>query len=271
MSTNRPPTLEDAPKRSQRRNGGTKPQPAVRRQPEGLFNAVSVLFLIATVAVIVFSVLIAQNPGAAYNPLPPGNPEPTATLLIIPGLNAPEVVETPTPDAVAEQPDTSPEGGGSTGEAVPNPPDPVQPTPIPQPTQVNTGPEIVNTPAAFPFTLENDEVEFIRNQNSSGCAWSSIAGQVTGLRGEPLTGYFVSVTASEQDFSSFQQSGSEPRYGSSGYEIVVNRTPLEEEYVVRLLNTNGVPLSEPIIVRSETSCDRNVAVVNFVQNREFAR
>lgn len=226
---------------------------------DGFYNLITVIILLLTAGVIVWGVLVAQNPRTAYNILQPNLPEPTPTLILIPGINAP-AAETP---AVGEL---------DTAEGAVDVPEASAPTIIPTPTRVDIAPPAVqNTPSILPFTLQDDAVTFIPNTNGEGCAWQSIAGEVRGLQGQALTGLFVSVTADEFDFENLQRTGSEPRFGTSGYEVVLGQTPLEAEYVVRLLNTTGVPLSEPIIVRTLPSCDRNVAVLNFIQNREFTR
>lgn len=225
-------------------------------QNEGLYNALTLLFLILTAGVIVWGVLVAQNPRASYNVFQPAAPEPTPTLILLPGINAP--VEEPPALSEASEENSAVEAAAPL------------PTLIPTPTRVDIAPPSVqNTPSILPFTLENDAVTFVENNNGEGCAWQSIAGEVRGLQGQALTGLFVSVTADEFDFENIQRTGSEPRFGTAGYEVVISQTPIEAEYVVRLLNTNGVPLSEPIIVRTLPSCQRNVAVLNFIQNREF--
>ncbi len=234
-----------------------------RPSNEGLYNIVSIIFLILTAAVIVWGVLVAQNPRSAYNVLQPSAPEPTPTIILIPGINAP-LPETP----IAAAPGVEMLPGSADSESQPAAP----PTLLPTPTRVDIAPPSVqNTPSILPFTLQDDAVTFVQNGNSQGCAWQSIAGEVRGLQGQALTGLFVSVTANDIDFENIQRTGSEPRFGTAGFEVVLGQTPVAAEYIVRLLNTTGVPLSEPIIVRTLPSCDRNVAILNFVQNREFTR
>ena len=123
--------------------------------------------------------------------------------------------------------------------------------------------------AVFPFTLQDEAVTYTQNFNDEGCAWLSIAGQVFDLNGNPLPGLAVQVTG--ENFEQIEFTGTAPQYGPSGYEVFLNSTPIEAEYVVRLLNTTGMPLSEPIVVRTLSSCERNVAIVNFIQNHEFTR
>ena len=146
-------------------------------------------------------------------------------------------------------------------------------TPLPQATAtgITPLPGATNTVAIFPFTLQNEAVTYARNENGEGCAWLSIAGQVFDLNGGPVIGLAVMVTGEGVAEGGLAFSGEAPLFGPSGYEVFLNTTPVEQEYVVQLLNTTGMPLSEPIVVRTLSSCDRNVAIVNFVQNHEFSR
>jgi hypothetical protein len=97
----------------------------------------------------------------------------------------------------------------------------------------------------------------------------SIAGQVFDIDGNPVVSLPVQVTG--ENFEQIEFTGTADPFGESGYEVFLNTEPSEAEYEVRLLNTTGMPLSEPVIVRTLDSCEGNVAIVNFVQNREFSR
>jgi hypothetical protein len=121
----------------------------------------------------------------------------------------------------------------------------------------------------FPFTLQGEAVTYVRNSNGEGCAWSSIAGQVLDLNGGPIPDLVIQVTG--ENFQHIAWSGTERRFGASGYEVLLETTPTETEYVVQLMMQTGMPLSEPIVVRTLSSCDRNVAIVNFVQNHPYSR
>jgi hypothetical protein len=140
----------------------------------------------------------------------------------------------------------------------------------PQSTEIVLATVPAGTPtiAVFPFTLQ-DSVTFEKNQNGDGCAWMSIAGQIFDLDGNPLTGVGVQVRG--EGFEQFEWAGSSTRFGPSGYEVFLNTTPYVANWTIQLLNYNVMPLSDPIPVQSSSSCEQNVAVVNFVQNHEFSR
>jgi hypothetical protein len=236
--------------------------PRQRRRPSGgIYGLVTAFFLLATLGSAILTVALILNPTAPFNPLPPPTPQPTPTLFLL-GSGPAEAsllppTWTPSPSAVP--------GPTSTRQATPT----RTPTPQATATGVTPLPGATNTIAVFPFTLQNEAVTYSRNENSDGCAWLSIAGQVFDLNQGPVRGLPVQVTG--EGFQQIEFSGNAPAFGPSGYEVFLNTTPVEAEYVVQLLNTTGMPLSEPIVVRTLSACDRNVAIVNFVQNHEFSR
>ncbi|MCC6905947.1 MAG: hypothetical protein IT326_08905 [Anaerolineae bacterium] len=254
FSAEQPAMLEEAKPtaRKPRRSGGG-----------GCYNIVALFFLFATAGAAALAAAIALNPAAPYNPFPPGR----------------SVEATPTLFQLSEATDSMAEegvGGGSTEDEASlqsldltaTAPMAFNPTGPPiTPTEIPFMPGATSTRAIFPFTLQNDAVTYTENSNERGCQWASIAGQVFDIDGQPLTRLPVQVTG--EDFQSVQFTGSATAFGPSGYEVMINENPLVAEFEVRLLSTTGMPLSEPIIVRTLDSCDRNVAIVNFVQNYEF--
>jgi hypothetical protein len=253
MEPEQPVMLEEDRVARPRRQGGSG----------WFFNLVSLLFMVASVGVIVVTVMLIQNPTAPFNPFPPPPPPPTPTLFLF----------EPVGDGTGEVPATDIPTPAPTGEPSSTPNLIVTDTPRPTVVATATGltplPGATNTVTVFPFTLQDEAVTYTQNPNEEGCAWLSIAGQVFDLNGDPLPGLPVQVTG--EDFEQIEFTGTALQFGPSGYEVLVNTTPIEAEFVVRLLNTTGQQLSDPIVVRTLSSCERNVAVVNFVQNHEFAR
>jgi hypothetical protein len=227
-----------------------------RRSPvEGLFNLLSVVFVLATLAVVGVMIAIIQNPMIPLNPFPPERPLPTPTLIDFSVVEAAAQAATAVPTELPTLP--------------PAPTPTTTPIPVPSPTSVGVGPGGTNTPAIFPFTLQDEAVTYTANGNGEGCNWLSIAGQVFDIDGNPVVSLPVQVTG--ENFEQIEFTGTADPFGESGYEVFLNTEPSEAEYEVRLLNTTGMPLSEPVIVRTLDSCEGNVAIVNFVQNREFSR
>lgn len=214
-------------------------------------DLVAAIFGLATLAVIVASILLARNPSVAWNPFPPGSPPPTPTLV-----------------AIAELPTRTPTAAPPTATLAPLPS--ATPSPFPSPTilpESFSGP--TNTPSRFPFTLQNESVGFISNPNGLGCNWLGVVGQALDLSGEPALQLAVQVKGEGFEWIAF--TGSAPAYGASGFEVKLGPAVREAEFEVQLYSTTGVALSEPIVIRTSTDCQQNTAVVVFVQNYAYTR
>lgn len=255
----RPATLEED--RPKRQSSGRK------RSGGGVYNLVSLVFLAATAGMILLTVLLFLNPAAAYNPFPPPTDLPTPTLFHLPStVEAMTLIAVQTNLPPTWTPSPTPTAGPT---ETPLATITLTPSPFATATGVTQPPPVTNTVAVFPFTLQDEAVTYKANENEEECAWLSIAGQVFDLDGNPVPGLPVQVTG--DNFEQIEFSGTAEAFGPSGYEVFLNQTPIEAEFEVRLLNTTGMPLSEPIVVRTLSSCDRNVAIVNFIQNHEFSR
>lgn len=241
----RPATLEEEkprpPKRPRRGRGG------------GPYNLLAALFLIGTVGLVVLMVILIQNPNSALNPFPPKTQPPTPTLIQLGGGGSPVPL---LPTATATRFPTSPPVTLTSGPA------------LASPTGVTSEPGGTLTVSIKPFTLQNEAVTY--RKHPDGCKGLWLVGQVFGINGEPLPGLPVQVTGNVFQ-GAIEFTGSAPRWGDSGYEFELNSTPVEDQFVVQLLNTTGQPLSEPVVVNTLASCERNVAVVNFIQNHPFSR
>jgi hypothetical protein len=242
-------------------------------------------------------VLIVSNPNTPLNPLPPPTVPtvvvlptltPTATPTVTPTSSAtPSVTptDTATPTATASgTPTSSPTptptftqvvfgAGGQTPQAVAPPTTaplddgsgaivpgseaatlPAVGTPVPVPTH-----------SPFPFTTR--EVRYDPNSGPEGCQWLSIAGTVTGINSEPVAGLAVEING--ENFNEVLFSGSSARWGDSGFEFNLGAAPRTATYTLRLLGPTGGPVSELIYVDTGNTCQRNVAIVEFVQNHPY--
>jgi hypothetical protein len=237
-------------------------EPKPRRQGRfGLPDVVSLFFVVLTVVIGLVYVVLALNPHMPINPFPP-RPVVLPTLFEIP-------TSTPTIEILTLPPTWTPSVEPPVAETVTPPseagtPEAEQPTPF---TPVGPQP----TASLFPFTVQDEAVHYIPNPNEEECAWLSIAGQVFGLDGEPADGLAVQVTGDEGRFNTIVFTGTAPAFGEGAYEAFLDNTPKEAEYQVQLIDPGqaGLPLSEVVIVRTLSACDKNVALVNFVQNHEY--
>jgi hypothetical protein len=251
----RPRTLEDDRPRTPRR----------RKKKRGS----GVTALIGSLAgglglVLVWTFIIITNPASPFNPFGAGS-APTATLWAPP-------TSTATPATLPATWTASPVP--SQGTATATFPAPATLTPTPQEeiaiefsTPDDSGPD-GGTPtfSIFPFTID-EAPKYAKNTGPDGCAWMSIAGNVLDLEGNPLTSVGVQVRG--ENFESFQWAGAEPRFGVSGYEVILNLSPYVANWTIQLISDNVRPLSREISVQSSSDCNRNVVIVNFIQNHEF--
>jgi hypothetical protein len=163
-------------------------------------------------------------------------PSLTITSTIAPTLT-PIVTDTPIPPTLTATRDFTP-----------------QPTPPP--------------PSPFPFDLKDNQIIFTQNfANAAGCAWQGLGGQVFDVNGQPLTGIRVHVFGNGID--QFTASGTNTLYGASGWEIPLGNTVSLNSYIVELQTPQGTIISPQVTVSFPADCTRNLALVNFQQNRPF--
>jgi hypothetical protein len=225
-------------------NIGTVGESPAPLRPRSTFvpNLVTILFVIATLGAIGLFAIIWLNPYTPLNPLAP--PTPLPIIITTTPLPATATLA-PSPGPTASFTPLSPEELGITLEAPP--------------------PPATFTPALFPFTVAEPGVVYVPNANGEGCSWSSIAGSVTDLQGQPLNGYGIRIQGNDRDETVF--SGSALTFGPGGFELFLNGTPQAGEYTIQLLSPSGAPVSDEYPVSTLTNCEQNVAIVSFVQNR----
>jgi len=254
----RPATLEeDKPESSPKK--GKKPR---SKRGNSFYNTVAWLFVGGTLGVIAVVAVLFLNPNLPFNPFPPETLVPTPTLIELGSGSVPSSQPAGTATRVPTAASVS--SGALTATVQ------IAPTGL---TALPAG----STPlTSFPFTIQNEAVTYTRHPKGCNGLW--LVGQVFDLKqealvcgpvGRPLPCLPVQVIG--DNFSSIQFTGSASQWGPSGYEVLLNSTPVEAEFEAQLLNTNGQPLSEPIIVRTLATCDQNVAVVNFIQIRDFTK
>ncbi|MEL7234042.1 MAG: hypothetical protein AAGK74_06080, partial [Chloroflexota bacterium] len=117
--------------------------------------------------------------------------------------------------------------------------------------------------------LEPPGVIYAPNGNGRGCEWSSIAGTVVDLNGEPRNGLrvrFINQLTLEEN-TVF--TGSSATFGDGGFEFVIGTAPEVNGYFVQVFSEADVPISEQLTVVTSEICDQNVAIVNFEQTAPF--
>ena len=275
-----------------------------RRNPqrEAFYDILTFILVLASVVVLGGSLLIAGNPDVPFNPFPPPTEPPrlaqatfTPSVTFTPSITptytpsqtlTPSITPTYTPSLTPTITDTPTPSNTPTPSSTPTatytPVLPGLPTSTPDAATPVSGdgapaqPGIVIPPttdplleqnqdsAVFPFSA--NETIFQRNTNDRACDWLSIAGNVTGLQGEPVLNLPVEVAG--EGFLEVRFTGTASEFGAAGFEVNLGNRPVRERYSVRLLGAAGEPLSDFIFVTTVDTCDRNVAVVEFVQVRE---
>jgi hypothetical protein len=179
-------------------------------------------------------------------------PLPTGTATVTPSITpsvSPVPSETPTPEPTSTRRPT------------------VTPTPTITPTPTRT-PLASATPTRTPFeyALRGGAVTFTSNYaNNAGCNWAGIAGLVFDRNGQHKVGVVVHLTGGGLDV--ITTSGSKTAYGTSGWEIYLDNKPIVGTFFIQLETGTGQPLSEKITVSTVASCNSNLALLFFDQQR----
>ena len=214
-------------------------------------NLVALLFLLFSIGLCGYYTAFWVDPYGGWNPLA----IPTAYRY---------VTWTPDPRMMVNL------SGTQTAEAMPTL------TPVPQVTGLSAMPTTgamdgtvtpIAAPLIMPFTLEDPGVLYTPNANGRGCDWASIAGTVTDMAGQAVNEYIIHIVDAEDPGRLNVQvySGGAHTFGEGGFEFNLGGSPREGQYVLQLLNPDGIPVSDEFLIFTRNVCAENVAIVNFVQ------
>lgn len=246
-----------------------EPLPGAPRRRGGcsnlFYNLLTVSFLLASALVCAAVILLIRNPESPYNPFAPqqtGQP----ALDALSAADDVTPASPPTADPTDQPTPTNPPPSATPMLFLTSPPV-AQPTqqPAPQATATGATPPIGavnNTPSQYPFMLDG-EVEYDEYTGAEQCDYLAVKGTVTNMDGEPVVGIPV-VVEGDEFFESLVLSGSAPRYGQSGYEVVLNDAPVEATFTVQLWSDTGFQISPPVTVETTEDCEENLITVNFV-------
>ncbi len=148
----------------------------------------------------------------------------------------------------------------------------IQPTDTDEPTPA---PTITQTPTLepMPFTLEGEPETLTSDllRPGLGCDVLIIAGQVKDLKDDPIKDLTVHLFGELGGFEIdlYRIAGSEPTYGESGYEFVLEDLVVESEdtLFIQLVDASDIPFSRPYAVRTYAECQKNMILINFKQVR----
>lgn len=196
------------------------------RRRRVLYNGMSLLAVLGSLAIVVYIGILWQNPLSPLNLFPP----PTPFVYI---------TATPSPSAFQQLPEDVQRVLATAQPA----------TPL----------------SASPYVFISTGVTHRANTNGRGCNWASIAGTVTAADGSGLSGFRVQVSGNGLSETAF--SGAARTFGAGGFELPLANAPQADTYSVQLLSAQGVPLSDVFNIETFADCERNVTLIDFVQNR----
>jgi hypothetical protein len=240
------------------------PSPAPHRPGDVLWNALSLLLLVATLASFVFIGLVFTNPSASYNPFPPPALPP---ILVLPTVQ---------PTATARPPVSSPtllptQPPATATATFPATPTAIQATPL---QTLGSIPTLTSTPksaSTFPFVIQGEPKSFdaIGFDPNHSCTWMGVAGRVLDLQNRPAIGLEVQLfgTLGGKLINETSLTGTAHNYGDSGFEFTLANKPIAstQRIWVRLVDQAGVALSENVFFDTYADCPRNLILVNFKQ------
>lgn len=241
-----------------------------------IFDLITAVFLLLSVVVITFVVILLANPRSSINPFPQPTPvsvlvmptdlptwTPSATFTPEPATRTPLPTATATPTATFTPSRIPPSFTPSNTPVLGVRATATRPGSRSSQTATLVPPTL--TPSGFQFVAR--PVQYDANKTSEGCKWSSIAGSVIDAGGNPVRGIAVSVQGGGGTIDETQYSGQERRFGEGGFEVFLGSQPRADDYTLTVLGKTGAALSEPLKVRTRTSCTENVVIVTFVQTR----
>jgi hypothetical protein len=137
------------------------------------------------------------------------------------------------------------------------------------PTNPPAGPTAVptSTLSPLPFTLQPGSPAYQPNYaNTAGCNWMGVAGQAFDLSGRPIIGLIVRVSFKTGSIDAI--TGTNKSYGEGGYEVYLNNhvEATDDAYSIQLFNAASSALSDRFGFVTVADCNRNLIIINFVQN-----
>ncbi len=221
-----------------------------------LWNVLTGLMVLGTVALVGVLVMVFSNPYIALNPYPPPTlpvlvqlttPTPTETPYMLPATWTPTVQATGTPEPVVTEPTAT----------------------VPAPTLAPT-----YSSGMYPFELESDPIAMANTvfHTDGDCNWQGVAGRVVDMNGNPQPNIRVHLRGiydgKSVDLTTLTGLAAE-WYGESGFEFQLGETPLASSSLisVQLEDQSFLPISDQIIISTYADCTKNLILVNFKQVR----
>lgn len=222
-----------------------------------LWDMLSILFLLITLCIGLYFILIFVSPKSPLNPLPPREPIAPPTFTITPLQLEPTWTASPTIEPT-----------------ITDTPRPTF-TPIPSPTGFSLVPPTKTpiptaTPKA-PFSGTWNPIQSTIIHPEAACNWFGVGGTVVDSNNSDVIGMVVRLvgTLDGKRIEMTQVSGVTPAYGKSGFEFFLGTQPAASNgtLYVQLLDLAGLPLSENVYIDTYTDCKKNLILIRFKKNR----
>jgi hypothetical protein len=159
----------------------------------------------------------------------------------------------------------------STVMPTPRPTRTVQPTP----TKTATKEAGMGTPPTgeIAYVAQRDSPIAMQNPFHQGanCDWMGVGGQALDKEGTPMAGLFTKlggdIDGQTLDPPLLGMTGTATQYGAAGYELTIAGKPLASNRTlwIQLFDAEMHPLSERISFDTFADCERNLILINFVQ------
>ena len=150
-------------------------------------------------------------------------------------------------------------------------------TPLPTGTSAATAaPEATFTSTPFPYKLQVLNPHYLANftHPELGCDWLGIGGQIFNREGVvqkdiiiKVEGELLGSPAIEGMTMPLAEPDIDIFYGPGGYELTLADSPAESDSTlwVQLFSLDGTPLSEEIYLVTYDDCNRNLLLLNFIE------
>ena len=150
-------------------------------------------------------------------------------------------------------------------------------TPSYTPTATATErPAATFTPTAVPYSLQLMNPFYLENftHDDLGCAWLGVAGQIFNLEGQVQKNIVIRAGGEingtpviEKMAMPLAEPDTDLAYGPGGFELTLadSLADTESEVWIQVFNLNGDPLSEKIYLTTYNDCQKNLILLNFVE------
>ena len=150
-------------------------------------------------------------------------------------------------------------------------------TPSYTPTATATErPAATFTPTAVPYSLQLMNPFYLENftHDDLGCAWLGVAGQIFNLEGQVQKNIVIRAGGEingtpviEEMAMPLAEPDTDLAYGPGGFELTLadSLAATESEVWIQLFHLNGDPLSDKIYLTTYNDCQKNLILLNFVE------